>query len=133
MNLRWQSMDNLLVLNRDNVSMFWWVLFFNVRLYRGLLFVDFIYFILFYVARFSNHIVQGESKKVWFAAPVAKLYLFCATLLYGVLSIFFLKILIFFGTSLTQKKSANLFFLTKSKAKKNKNVQINCFYRNLKF
>ena len=32
---------------------------------------------------------QGWVKKVWFAAPGAKLYLFCATLLHGVFSIFF--------------------------------------------
>ena len=30
-----------------------------------------------------------SQKKVWFAAPGAKLYLFCAFLLYGVFSIFF--------------------------------------------
>ena len=39
--------------------------------------------------------IQSESKKVWFAAPGAKLYIFWATLLYGVFSIFFENLLFF--------------------------------------
>ena len=66
-----------------------------------------------------------------FLAPNAKLYLFCATLLYGFFQ-YFLKSFIFFGILMTQKKSANLFLL-KFKVQKSKNVNINYFNRNLKF
>ena len=49
--------------------------------------------------------------------------IFCATLLYGVFSIFFLVL---------KRKSANLFFLSKSKVQKSKIVYINYFYQDLK-
>jgi len=69
---------------------------------------------------------------VWFAAPGAKLYLFCATLLYGVFSIFF-EHFYFFWYSNGLKENPLTFFLSKSKVQESKNVYINYFYRNLKF
>jgi len=59
--------------------------------------------------------IQGESKKVWFAAPVAKFYffveLFCEK--------FLKKIFWYFDNP---KRIGEPFFLTKSKVQKNKNV-----------
>ena len=81
-----------------------------------------------------TYIHTGGVKKVWFAAPGAKMYLFCATLMYVVFH-YFLKICnYFFGTPVQwpKRKSANLFFLRKSKVQKSKNLYRNYFYRNLK-
>jgi len=62
--------------------------------------------------------------------PGAKLYLLCATLLYGVFSIFF-ENLYFFGTPMAQNKP---FFLYKIKSsEKQKCENINYFHPNLKF
>ena len=46
---------------------------------------------------------------------------------------YFLKIFIFFGTPMVRKKNPRIFFLSKSKVQKSKNVYIKCFNRNLKF
>ena len=64
--------------------------------------------------------VQGESKKVWFAAHGAKLYLFCATLMFGVffLNIFW-KFVIFLVLQWPKRKSANLSLKIKSSEKQN--------------
>ena len=59
-----------------------------------------------------------SQKKMWLAAPGAKLYPFCATLLYGVFTIFFVVFLILQWP----KKIHKPFFLSKSKIQKNKNV-----------
>ena len=73
---------------------------------------------LFGLLDYKDLYIQGESKKVWFVAPGAKLYLFCATLLIGVFS----KFVNFFGTSMAQKKSANFFFLKIKSSEKQKCV-----------
>ena len=38
-----------------------------------------------------TYIYRVSQKKVWFTAPAKKVYLFCATVLYGVFLIFFLS------------------------------------------
>ena len=79
-------------------------------------------------SKFNQYYIQGESKKVWFAALGAKLYLFCATLLSAVFSIFFENFKFFFGTLNGPKK-----LKLKLKVQKSKNVYIKYFYRNIKF
>jgi len=73
-----------------------------------------------------------SQKKVWLPEPGEKLYLFCATLLYGVFSIFY-KNSNFSLVFHLPKKIREPFFLSKSKVQKSKNVYINYFNRNLKF
>ena len=58
--------------------------------------------------------IQSESKKVWFVAHDAKLYLFVATLLNGVLSIFFENVY-FFLVLQWPKKIREPFFTLKIK------------------
>ena len=86
-----------------------------------------------------HSIYRVSQKQVWFASPVSKLYLSCATLLYGVLSIFFENFKFFWYFN-DPKKSANLFshkiksseeqkcanklFLSKSKILKGLNYKI---------
>ena len=66
------------------------------------------------------------SKKVWFVAPGAKMYLFCATLLYGVLCFnIFRKFIIFVWYSNGPKKVLEPFFLSISWVQKSKSVYTN--------
>jgi len=66
--------------------------------------------------------IQGESKKVWFAAPGSKLYSFLSNSPVWCFINIFLKICNFFGTSMAQKKSANLFSLKIKNSEKQKCV-----------
>ena len=86
------------------------------------------------MAQLYNKVLRSYTyvKKVWFAALGGKLYLFCATLLYGVF-LYFLKICNFFLVVQRPKKNPQTFFSFKIKVQKSKNVFINYFYRNLKF
>ena len=61
---------------------------------------------VWHIHRFKNIYIQGESKKVWLAAPGEKLYLFSETLLY---LCFFKKF--FFGGVVAQKNPRTLFSL----------------------
>ena len=70
------------------------------------------------------------QRKVWFAAPDAKLYLFCAP--FNVFSIFF-ENLYFFWYSNGPKENLRTFFLSKSKVQKSKNVHSYYFSLSLKF
>ena len=56
-----------------------------------------------------------RSLTLIYRAPSAKLYLFCATLLYGVFPIFFKS---FFGTPMAQKKIREPFFSQNQKFRK---------------
>jgi len=74
------------------------------------------YFMMFIVTNKQtnkNTYIQGDQKKVWFAAPCAKSHLSFVTLI-------------------TQKKIREAFFLSTSKVQKSKNVYINYVYQNLK-
>ena len=68
------------------------------------------------------YIYRVSQKKVWFAEPGAKLFLFCVQLSCIVFFQYFWKIVIFFGTSMAQKKSSNLFFSQNLKFRKQKCV-----------
>ena len=64
----------------------------------------------------NTDICRVSQKKVWFTAPGAKVYLFCATLLYGI----FFENYFFFWYSNGPKKNLRAFFFIKSKVKKSK-------------
>ena len=90
---------------------------------RNQMFFTFIRIIFFFLVSNINKIYTGwVKKKVWFAAPGAKLYLFCATLLYGVFLNIFWKFIIFFGTSMAQKKICEPFSLKIKSSEKQKCV-----------
>ena len=72
---------------------------------------------------------RASQKKVWFAAPGAKKNFFCANLLHGD---FFQYLKNKFGIQMTQKKSANLFYLKIKSSEKQKCVY-KLFYQKLKF
>ena len=63
-----------------------------------------------------TYIYRVSQKKVWFTAPGAKVNLFsCNSPVWRLYNIFWIFFKFFFGTSNCQKKSANSFFLSKSK------------------
>jgi len=81
---------------------------------------------------FSNKIdIQGESKKVWFTAFGTKVYLFLCNSSVRCFFNIFENFKFFLVLKWSKKKSANPFFLSKSKVYESKNVHINYFYRNL--